>query len=81
MEIPKLEPGSRERDINAAIHYLQTVDHDRYVEGGANTEITSVIFARLGKDIRTIKNILRFWVILFCLGVLLYFGLLRVHIP
>ncbi|MGP8176248.1 MAG: hypothetical protein ACLP7O_17120 [Terracidiphilus sp.] len=50
---------------------LETVDHDRYVEGGANTEITSVILARLAKNIRTIKNILLFWVILFCLSVVL----------
>ena len=70
METAKEEPGSRSRDIDIAIEYLERVDHDRFVEGGTNTEINSVILARLGKNVRTIKNILVFWFILFILFIL-----------
>jgi hypothetical protein len=31
--------------------------------------MSTYVLARIGKNIRTIKNILVFWVILFCLGI------------
>jgi hypothetical protein len=70
MEPTKKEPGSRSRNIDAAIEYLEQVDHDRFVEGGTNTEISSVILVRMGKNVRVIKNIVVFWFILFILSIL-----------
>jgi hypothetical protein len=77
MEPAKEEPGSRSRDIGRAIEYLEQVDHDRFVEGGTNTEISSIILARMGKNVRTIKNIVVFWFILFILFLLFTLGVVK----
>ena len=77
MELTKEEPGIRSRDIDKAIEYLEQVDHDRFVEGGTNTEISSVILARMGKNVRIIKNIVVFWFILFLLFVLFTLGVVK----
>ena len=77
MEPTKKEPGSRSRNIDAAIEYLEQVDHDRFVEGGTNTEISSIILARMGKNVRTIKNIVVFWFILFILFLLFTLGVVK----
>ena len=72
MEGQTAAPISHERDINRAIRYLETVQDDHYIEGGANTEINSVVLARIGKNVRTMKNILLFWFILFGLAAIPY---------
>jgi hypothetical protein len=64
------------QDINAAIRFLEfTGDHrdhwerERFAKEGVTAEISSVILARLGANVRTIKNIAVFWLVLVCLGV------------
>jgi len=63
------EPEKRRRNIDDKIHTLEDKTEDFVTEGQPYTEMSTYVLARIGKNIRTIKNILVFWVILFCLGI------------
>jgi hypothetical protein len=69
------DPQTTQLDVNAAIQYLEfTGDHrdrlDRewFAKKGVNAEIGLVILARLGANVRIIRNIAILWIVMACLG-------------